>query len=232
MVNFKLAVASLLSFATLVSCHYTFPTLVVNGQDTGEWVNVRQTNNYQSGVPVTNVSSPELRCYTSGTTAGTATVSAGQTIGIRANQAIYHPGVANVYMAKAPGSVNGWDGSGTVWFKVHEISAITNLSEHTVTWPSTGLDTISFTLPKSLPNGEYLVRVEHIALHTASAFGLAQFYISCAQIKVTNGGSGTPEPLVAIPGVYTGYEPGLIFYSYYPTTSYKQPGPVSSIFKG
>ena len=32
----------------------------------------------------------------------------------------------------------------------------------------------------------------------------AQFYIACAQINVTGGGSGTPGPLVAIPGVYTG----------------------------
>ena len=29
--------------------------------------------------------------------------------------------------------------------------------------------------------------------------------ISCGQVNVENGGSGTPGPLVAIPGVYTGY---------------------------
>ena len=51
----------------------------------------------------------------------------------------------------------------------------------------------------------YLVRMEAIALHVASTYGGAQFYISCGQIEVTNGGSGTPGPLVAIPGVYTGY---------------------------
>ena len=53
-------------------------------------------------------------------------------------------------------------------------------------------------------NLRYLVRIEHIALHAASTFQGAQFYLSCAQVKVTNGGSGTPGPLVAIPGVYTG----------------------------
>lgn len=46
--------------------------------------------------------------------------------------------------------------------------------------------------------------MEAIALHTASTYGGAQFYISCGQIEVTNGGSGNPGPLVAIPGVYTG----------------------------
>lgn len=46
--------------------------------------------------------------------------------------------------------------------------------------------------------------MEAIALHAASTFGGAQFYISCGQVEVTNGGSGTPGPLVEIPGVYTG----------------------------
>lgn len=47
--------------------------------------------------------------------------------------------------------------------------------------------------------------MEAIALHVASTYGGAQFYISCGQVNVQNGGSGTPGPLVAIPGVYTGY---------------------------
>lgn len=47
--------------------------------------------------------------------------------------------------------------------------------------------------------------MEAIALHVAQSYGGAQFYIGCAQVEVTGGGSGTPGPLVAIPGVYTGY---------------------------
>lgn len=50
----------------------------------------------------------------------------------------------------------------------------------------------------------YLVRIESIALHQASNSGGAQFYISCGQVNVVDGGSGTPGPLVAIPGVYNG----------------------------
>ena len=48
------------------------------------------------------------------------------------------------------------------------------------------------------------MRAEQIALHVAESFGGAQFYIGCAQLNVVNGGSGTPGPLVSIPGVYTG----------------------------
>lgn len=51
----------------------------------------------------------------------------------------------------------------------------------------------------------YLVRAEQIALHVAQSYGGAQFYLSCGQVEVVNGGSGNPGPLVAIPGVYTGY---------------------------
>jgi hypothetical protein len=44
-------------------------------------------------------------------------------------------------------------------------------------------------------------------LHSASAAGGAQFYISCAQINVTDGGSGSPSPLVAFPGAYKASDP-------------------------
>lgn len=54
-------------------------------------------------------------------------------------------------------------------------------------------------MPKATPDGDYLLRVEHIALHMASQANKAQFYLACSQIKVTGGGSGSPGPLVQIP---------------------------------
>lgn len=72
--------------------------------------------------------------------------------------------------------------------------------------------------------------MEAIALHTASTFGGAQFYISCGQLSVTGGGSGSPGPLVSIPGVYTGNEPGILININYPIPkNYTQPGPVSVV---
>lgn len=76
---------------------------------------------------------------------------------------------------------------------------------HLLTVPSNpDLPSVTFTVPRNLPSGQYLVRMEAIALHVAQSFGGAQFYISCGQVEVTGGGSGTPGPLVSIPGVYTG----------------------------
>ncbi|KAF9444846.1 lytic polysaccharide monooxygenase [Macrolepiota fuliginosa MF-IS2] len=217
----------LLALAPLIASHYTFPALVVNGVQGGDWVNVRMTNNHFDQSPVTDVSSIDFRCYTSATnaTATTIDVAAGSQLGIAADDYIYHPGVVNVYMAKAPGDVSTWDGSGTVWFKVYQITAVTD-GGTSISWPSTSLNTVTFTVPKNLPSGQYLVRVEAIALHVASTFGGAQFYLSCGQINVTGGGSGTPGPLVAIPGVYTGNEPGILINIYYPIpATYIQPGP-------
>jgi hypothetical protein len=85
--------------------------------------------------------------------------------------------------------------------------------------------TVSFTIPKNVPSGKYLVRVESIALHQAQSVGGAQMYLSCAQVEVVGGGSGTPGPLVAFPGAYNANDPGLR-WSYYPiATSYTAPGP-------
>lgn len=78
---------------------------------------------------------------------------------------------------------------------------------------------VSVKIPASVPSGDYLLRAEHIALHSASAAGGAQLYISCAQITVTGGGAGTPAPLVAFPGAYKATDPGLMLNIYYPIVS-------------
>ncbi|KAG9102779.1 hypothetical protein FRC06_001143 [Ceratobasidium sp. 370] len=212
--------------ATQVVAHYRWTNLIVNGVKTGDYVNVRQNTNYNS--PVTDVSSTDLTCNAGGRSGGatqTATVAAGSTIGFALDQAIYHIGVLNVYMAKAPSTAASFDGSGNVWFKVYQISAVTD-GGSTIKFPTDNISQITFKIPSTIPAGEYLVRVEHIALHSASSYPGAQFYISCAQIKVTGGGSKTPSPLVALPGYYTGQEPGIKINVYYPIpTTYVQPGP-------
>lgn len=81
---------------------------------------------------------------------------------------------------------------------------------------STDATTLSFTIPKATPSGDYIARIEHIGLHAAAQPNGAQFYLSCAQITVTGGGSGTPAPLVAFPGAYKATDPGILFQIYYP----------------
>lgn len=78
---------------------------------------------------------------------------------------------------------------------------------------------MGFTIPAATPDGDYLLRVEHIGLHVAQSSGAAQFYLSCAQITVTGGGSGTPGPLVAFPGAYSASDPGILININYPVVS-------------
>jgi len=78
---------------------------------------------------------------------------------------------------------------------------------------------VTFTIPKATPSGDYLIRVEHIGLHVAQSAGAAQFYISCGQVTVTGGGSGTPGPLVAFPGAYSATDPGILININYPVVS-------------
>jgi len=203
--------------------HYRF----LNFDGTGDYDYIRSWQNINSNGPVTTVSTSDIRCNlgaASTTSLGTKTVNAGDTAKFTAYQTITHPGPLLFYMAKAPSTVNGWDASGNVWFKIAQTGA--SISGGAITWPAQGSASVSVTIPKSLPSGEYLLRVESIALHSAGSSGGAQFYISCAQINVVNGGSGTPGPLVAFPGAYSATDPGIMINIYYPVpTSYTPPGP-------
>ncbi|GJE85229.1 glycoside hydrolase family 61 protein [Phanerochaete sordida] len=229
----KASLAALAAVAVpLVAAHYTFPDFIVGSTISPDWQYIRETANHYSNGPVTSVTDPEFRCYeldlanTAGQTS-TATVSAGSTIGFQANGPIYHPGYLSVYLSKATPEANSVQaGTAQTWFKVYEQKPV--YENGALVFPSTTQQSFTFTLPKSLPSGQYLARVEQIALHVASTYGGAQFYIGCAQINVENGGSGTPGPLVSIPGVYTGYEPGILINIYnLPKnfTGYVAPGP-------
>ncbi|EDU50404.1 fungal cellulose binding domain containing protein [Pyrenophora tritici-repentis] len=224
----KYSLAALLAVASTASAHYTLPELTVKGVKTGQWAYVRKTSNYQSNGPVTDVTSNAIRCYelSPGTGSKTYTVNAGDTVGFTAATSISHPGTLQFYLAKVPSGKTAatWDGSGTEWFKIY--SQGPSFSGGQLTWPSNGKTEVDVTLPKSLPSGEYLLRGEHIALHSAGSAGGAQFYLSCAQLKVENGGNGSPGPKVAFPGAYKATDPGIMINIYYPVpTSYTAPGP-------
>ncbi|KAG8784950.1 hypothetical protein FRC15_002287 [Serendipita sp. 397] len=200
--------------------HYRF--LGINGSGDYDYIRLYQ-NQYSNG-PITNVQSTDIRCNLgAATTTGTLTVAAGSTVTFKVYTSISHPGPLLWYMAKAPSTVNGWDGSGNVWFKIGQTGA--TFSGGAMNWPSSGLTSVSIKIPSSLRAGEYLLRVEHIALHSASSVGGSQHYISCAQLKVTGGGSGNPSPLLAFPGAYSPQDPGILINIYYPVpTSYTPPG--------
>ena len=134
------------------------------------------------------------------------------------DQPIYHAGPVLAYISKAPSTAASYDGSGS-WAKIYQIEP--TISGSTINW-NDAVDTFTFSLPSSLAAGEYLVRIEQLALHSMPA----QFYISCAQIKVTGGGSAVPPSGFTLPSGYSATDPGININIYYPPlTSYPMPGP-------
>ncbi|KAK4447176.1 putative glycoside hydrolase [Podospora aff. communis PSN243] len=228
-----LPISLLLAAASAVEAHYKFPRLIVNGKpESADWLAVRKTKvtNSRDNGGVSDVNSADIRCFGGSPGKATVTVAAGDTLGFVASASVMHFGPCQFYMARVPDDkdINTWEATGNVWFKAGSLSAVQSggaLSGNAATWLAYQKTQVSFKVPTNIPSGNYLVRVESIALHLAQSPGGAQFYISCGQVKVTGGGTGTPGPLVAFPGAYKANDPGLIWRNSPPQTSYTAPGP-------
>lgn len=218
------------ALAAAAEAHYIFNILIVNGQRIGgEYTYVRRnTNSYNPAFPDI-VNSNDLRCNVGAKPGGnvqTYEVKAGDKIGFKVfnNEFIEHPGPGFIYMSKAPNGVATYDGSGD-WFKVYETGLCRGNAASDGNWCSYGKDRLEFTIPPKTPPGEYLVRIEHIGLHEGHR-NRAQFYITCAQLKISGPGGGTPGPLVKIPGIYKANDPGIAYNKWTSNPApYKMPGP-------
>jgi hypothetical protein len=213
----------LAALASRASAHYIFERLTHGGTEYAVYQYIRENTNYNS--PVIDLTSNDMRCNQGGennTVGSTATITmaAGDSFTFTADVAVYHDGPLSIYMSKAPSTAASYDGSGS-WFKILDIgpdfssgSAVWNLAQ-----------SYTYTIPKALPSGDYLLRIQQLGIHNPYPAGIPQFYIECAQVTVTGGGSGTPGPLVSIPGFIKGDEPGYVVNFYTDFTNYTVPGP-------
>jgi hypothetical protein len=83
--------------------------------------------------------------------------------------------------------------------------------------------TYSATIPSQVPAGEYLLRIEQLGIHNPGS--PPQFYIACAQLKVTGSGAGRPSPVTKIPGHVKSTDSGYTANIYSNFNSYVVPGP-------
>jgi len=220
----------LAALAAAADAHYIFNILFVNGQrQGGEYTYVRRNSNSYNPAFPDIVNSNDLRCNVGAkpsSNVGTFSVKAGDKIGFKVfnNELIEHPGPGFIYMSKAPGSVSTYDGSGD-WFKVYETGLCRGGANTDGNWCSYNKDRLEFTIPAKTPPGEYLVRIEHIGLHEGHR-NRAQFYITCAQLKIDGPGGGDPSPLVKIPGIYKAQDPGIAYNKWTSNPApYVMPGP-------
>ncbi|KAJ4300930.1 hypothetical protein N0V90_003019 [Kalmusia sp. IMI 367209] len=122
------------------------------------------------------------------------------------------------------------DGSSS-WFKIFQdtwgkLSSTSSGSDDY--WGTKDLNTncgkMDVKIPAGLAAGDYLLRAEAIALHSASGLNGAQFYITCFQLTVTGSGSTNPAG-VSLPGAYKATDPGIQINIYQQLSTYIAPGP-------
>ncbi|KAH7118976.1 glycoside hydrolase [Dendryphion nanum] len=219
MKTFAAATLLLATLAEVAQGHYIFQYLTANGVKGAKYQNVRTNTNYNS--PVTDLKSNDLRCNVGASSNGgsttTVSVAAGSTVTFTADVAVYHQGPVAFYLSKVQ-DANAADGSGD-WAKIKEIGP--SFSGGQAKWDMSL--TYSVQLPSCISAGEYLLRIEQLGIHNPG--GEPQFYVGCAQLKVTGGGSGTLTPSVKIPGHVKSTDSGYTANIYNNFKSYTVPGP-------
>jgi len=123
--------------------------------------------------------------------------------------------------SKADGSTGWFKFFSNSWSKKGKVGDDDN-------WGTRDLNTccgkMDMKIPSDIAPGDYLLRAEALALHTAGQSGQAQFYVSCYQITVSGDGTATPAT-VKIPGSYSANDPGIKINIHAAVDSYVAPGP-------
>ncbi|QRV95908.1 glycoside hydrolase family 61 protein [Ceratobasidium sp. AG-Ba] len=231
------AVAAALASASTVYGHTRMAQIFVNGVAQGMPGFGSYIRNVQSNSPVKDLSSKDYICNVDGAAAPkTIEVSGGDVITMQwfhdspLDDIIDHTHKGPLMVYIAPTSSNG---QGAVWTKIFN-------QGYEGDWATEKLIAAkgfhSITLP-DLAAGEYLLRPEIVALHEgdtdfkANKARGAQYYMSCAQLKVVSSGSVKLTGGVDLNKIPT-TDPGVLFnlYGGGSFSSYTPPGgPLSDI---
>ncbi|KAF1973565.1 glycoside hydrolase family 61 protein-like protein [Bimuria novae-zelandiae CBS 107.79] len=222
---FAAAVLSLLP--ALASAHCVAQRVRVNGADQGQLVGIRTPN---SNNPIQNVNDGNFACNSGFHTPVSSTiinVNAGDKVGTMWGHVIggaqfpgdednpiaaSHKGPTIFYLAKVDNAATA-SGQGLKWFKIGE-DGLDGSGKWGVDRMISNGGWVDFTIPTCVAPGQYLLRTEIIALHSASNQGQAQFYIGCAQINVSSSGTSTGSQTVSFPGAYSANDPGILVSIY------------------
>jgi cellulase len=184
--------AAFLAMVAVASGHTIFQKVSVNGQDQGQLKGVRAPS---SDYPIMNVNDGNFACNTGIQFKDNNIISipAGARVGAwwghviggaqSANDpdhpiARSHKGPIIVYLAKVDNAATAGT-TGHKWFKVAESGL--NGGVWAVDTMISNAGWHYFNMPTCVAPGDYLMRVELIALHSAGSAGQAQFYMECAQ---------------------------------------------------
>ncbi|PPR05228.1 hypothetical protein CVT24_010334 [Panaeolus cyanescens] len=240
----KLSVLVGLALTSVAYGHTIFQKVSVNGQDQGQLKGVRAPS---SNNPIQNINDGGMACnnginYKDN---NIINIPAGARVGAWWGHVIggpqgsndpdhpiasSHKGPVSAWLAKVDNAASTGT-SGLRWFKIAEDGLTTSSGQWGVDRMIQNGGWQYFNMPQCIAPGNYLMRIELIALHSAYSAGGAQFYIGCAQINVTGGGSNSGSNFVSFPGAYQSNDPGIVINIYSGSTpnnggkAYTVPGP-------
>jgi len=192
--------------------------------------------------PINDVNSGDITCGI-GAKVGTASIIAPATAGSKVTFQ-WKSGVGNwghsvgpliTYLAKCDGPCENFDPKNADFFKISE----TGRKPNSLSWYQEDIKkggAYTTTIPAHVPNGDYIMRHEIIALHFATEMNGAQFYPSCSQIRISGGSNAaslkaaTTASPARFPGAYHANDKGIYTPNVYTDKSYVFPGPSVATF--
>ncbi|RYP22016.1 hypothetical protein DL765_001922 [Monosporascus sp. GIB2] len=241
MSNFRtsMLIAALASAAT-VSAHGHVTNVVVNGVSYGGYdpfsfpymsspptVAGWAASNTDNGfVEPNSFADPDIICHKAATPGGAhIQVAAGDSISLQWDTwPESHKGPMIDYLAACDGACESVDKASLEFFKIDGAG----YDAATKTWASDVLIKNGFSwlvkIPENIAPGNYVLRHETIALHSAGQENGAQNYPQCINLQIT--GSGTAKPSgVRGTELYKPQDAGILVDIYNGLSDYKVPGP-------
>lgn len=202
---------------------------VAQGTDTGNkfiaWSTSASDNGY---VAPDAYASADIICHRGATNAAlnNATVAAGDSVKVTWNtwpDSHHGPVIDYIAAADDPTTV---DKTTLEFIKIQESGLISGSNPGT--WASDKIISDGLTweipIPADLKPGNYVLRHEIIALHSAYSADGAQNYPQCVNLQVTGSGSSLPAGTKG-EALYTENDPSIVFNIYEAFDSYTIPGP-------
>lgn len=190
------------------------------------WTTSQTDNGF---VEPASFASADIICHkTSSNAGGHAQVKAGSSVSIVWNTwPESHKGPMIDYLAACDGDCETADKAALEFFKIDEVGKIDD-SLQNGRWGSDVLiqnnNTWLVQIPANIKAGNYVLRHETIALHSAGSVNGAQAYPQCFNLEVTGDGTDVPAGTLGTK-LYTPEDPGMVVNIYTTGLVYTIPGP-------
>lgn len=144
-----------------------------------------------------------------------------------------HKGPVIDYLANCNGPCETVDETTLKWFKIDGVGLLNPTSVTDGYWATDVLiannNTWTVEIPPTIAPGNYVLRHEIIALHSAGSVNGAQNYPQCVNLAVSGSGTTKPSGVLAT-SFYTENNPSILFDLYGTLKNYTVPGP--AIYSG